>query len=87
MPAFLGVMADIMEQLKSEFSIPLLANYIQYFVIGHPFKAINFSICMAQVNALLYLAGFDPIYHEHLDFACFVYDYYRIEAIFKELVT
>lgn len=86
-PTFLGLMAEAMEQLKNGFSAQVLANYIHYFVVGHPCKAINFSICMAQVNVVLYLAGRQPIYHEHLDFACFVYDYDRIENIFVERVT
>lgn len=84
---FLGLMSEIMEGLKNGFSTKRLANYIQYFVIGHPFKAINFSICMAQVNTILYLAGRQPIYHRHLDFACFVYSYDRIEKIFEEMIN
>lgn len=86
-PAFLDVMAKVMESLKNTFSMELLANYIQYFVVCHPFKVINFSICMAQVNVVLYLAGRQPIYHKHLDFACFVYDYDRIEKIFEEMIN
>lgn len=80
-PIFLDAMANTMAALKQGFCAAALANHIQYFVVGHPFEKINFSICMAQVNVILRLNGFEPIYHEYLDFECFVYDYDRIEEI------
>ena len=80
-PVFLDTMANTMAALKQGFCAACLADYIQYFVVGHPFEKINFSICMAQVNVILRLNGFEPIYHEYLDFECFVYDYDRIEEI------
>ena len=81
-PFFLEAMADAMVTLSHGFCAATLANYIQYFVVGHPFERINFSICMAQVNAILDHYGYERIYHEYLDFECFVYDYDRIEKIF-----
>jgi len=60
-----------------------LVAYIQLFVIGHPFEKINFSICMAQVNAILWIKGFEPVYHGWLDFECFMYDYSRLAEIFR----
>jgi hypothetical protein len=62
-PVFLAEMEQVME----EFSLEKLANYIQYFVIGHPFQKVNFSICMAQVNVILSTVSLNP----YLDFACF----------------
>ncbi len=73
-PMFLTAMAETMSKLKDRFSVSALANYIQYFVVGHPFERVNFSVCMAQVNAVLWNYGYEPIYHEYLDFECFVYD-------------
>jgi len=83
-PAFLGCMADMMIVLRDGFFPDLLAYYIQYFVVGHPFERINFSICMAQVNAILWHYGFEPMRHGWFDFDCFVYDYGRVERKFNE---
>lgn len=85
-PVFLEEMAAAMTTLSQGFCARVLANYIQYFVIGHPFEKINFSICMAQANVILRLHGYKPIYHEYLDFNCFVYDYDRIEQIFASKI-
>ena len=81
-PVFLDEMATAMMSLSKEMSPTVLANYIQYFVVGHPFERINFSICMAQTNAILSHYGFEPLYHEWFDFECFVYDYDRLEEMF-----
>jgi len=80
--AFLSEMQDCMFVLRDTFCAELLANYIQYFVAGHPFERINFSICMAQVNAILYHYGWEPLHHEYFDFDCFAYDYGRLETKF-----
>jgi len=51
-----------------------LAHYIQLFICCHPFEKINNSICMLQVNILLKRKFNITIYHEWLDFECFVYN-------------
>ena len=38
---------------------------------------------MAQVNAILWYYGWEPMYHEYFDFDCFAYDYGRIENKFN----
>lgn len=72
---------------KRLLDLDVLVAYIQLFVIGHPFEKINFSICMAQVNAILYINGLEPIYHGWLDFECFMYDYDRLMEIFLAKVS
>ena len=85
---YVDVLGDIMRSLKDErdFSLELLANYIQTFIIGHPFERVNYSVCMSQVNALLYMKGFNPVYHGYFDFECFMYDHDRIEKNFIKMV-
>ncbi len=79
---YLTYMESAMASLRLRFCAGTLANYIQYFVVGHPFERINFSICMAQVNAILWHYGYEPLHHGWFDFECFVYDYDRIETSF-----
>jgi len=80
---YLAMMEMLMYSLRREkFNYRMLANYINLFVIGHPFERINFSICMAQVNAILSIWNCKTIYHGYLDFECFMYDYDKIEEIF-----
>lgn len=87
-PDFLWRMETIMETLRhAVFSAELLAEYIQLFVVGHPFEKVNYSICMAQVNAILDYYGYKPLLHQWFDFDCFVYDYDRIEEIFETRLT
>ena len=86
-PDFLWRMQTIMEGLRCMFSAELLAEYIQLFVVGHPFEKVNYSICMAQVNAILDYYGYKPLLHQWFDFDCFVYDYDRIEEIFETRLT
>jgi hypothetical protein len=80
---FLARMETVMETLRYTFSADLLAEYIQLFVVGHPFERVNYAVCMAQVNAVLYHYGYKPLLHGYFDFDCFIYDYDRIEKIFK----
>lgn len=82
LPYYLYTLDYLMGQLKEKFTLELLAEYIHIFVIAHPFEKINFSLCMAQVNALLSLNGYKPIYHGYLDFNCMLYNYSRIKNIF-----
>ena len=82
LPYYLYTLNCTMDKLKREITLELLAEYIQLFVIAHPFEKINFSICMSQINALLSLSGYKTIYHGYLDFNCFLYDYDKIENIF-----
>ena len=89
-PYYLCKLASRMGDLKqvvNHFDIlnkapKLLANYMNIFVIGHPFEKVNFSICMAQVNAILYMWGYETLYHEYMDFDCFLYDSDVIENNF-----
>lgn len=87
-PYYLGILAKLMNEMRwayfhqKELDLVNLANYMQLFVVGHPFKKINFSICMAQINAILYLNQYKYLYHEYMDFACFVYNYNIIEDMF-----
>lgn len=83
---YLHMLRSVMCGLKQGVSLSMLATYIQLFVIGHPFEKINYSICMAQVNAILYLKGYSTVFHGWLDFECFVYDYERIEKSFIKMV-
>lgn len=85
-PDFLYRMEIIMETLRFAFCADLLAEYIQCFVVGHPFERVNFSICMAQVNAILYHYGFKSLYHEWFDFDCFIYDHDCIEQKFTSRI-
>lgn len=87
--SYLATMDILMQKMQVNISldIRMLAAYIQLFVIGHPFEKINFSICMAQVNAILWLKGYEPIYHGWLDFECFMYDYKRIVEIFQATLS
>lgn len=82
LPVYLYNMDRVVGELRHEIKLEKLAEYIQLFVIGHPFYKVNFSICMAQVNTLLSLAGYSPIYHGYLDFNCFLYDYDMLKEIF-----
>lgn len=83
---YLFILKWAMVNLKRRVSLEQLARYIQLFVIGHPFEKINYSICMAQVNAILDWAGHKTVFHGWLDFECFVYDYDRIEKNFIKMV-
>ncbi len=85
-PSLLQTLGTMMDALWDEFSLVTLARYIHLFVITHPFNKVNFSLCMAQVNALLDVNGYNTIYHEYLDFKCFAYDGDVIEDIFKNMV-
>lgn len=81
---YLNLMSKLIENTRTSnaLNLKLLVNYIQLFVIGHPFEKINYSICMAQINAILHMKGFKTLYHEYLDFECFAYDYDVIEDKF-----
>jgi hypothetical protein len=79
-------MVTIMETLQVMFDSDLLAEYIQLFVVAHPFERVNYSICMAQANAILHHYGYVPILHGYFDFDCFIYDYDRIEKIFANMI-
>lgn len=83
---YLYMLKAVMRNLRHVVTLKELAAYIQLFVIGHPFEKVNYSICMAQVNAILDWAGYRPTYHGWLDFECFVYDYDRIEKNFIKMV-
>lgn len=69
------------------YHLHLLVNYMNVFVIAHPFEKVNFSICMAQVNAILYMWGYDTLYHEYMDFECFLYDSDVIEDNFVRRIA
>lgn len=86
-PDYIHLLDELMCGIRQEFNLKLLANYIQLFVVIHPFNKVNFSVCMAQVNALLDTHGYNIIYHEYLDFKCFMYDYDIIEKLFVDMVT
>jgi len=71
---------------NKEEALDLLGHYIQLFVIGHPFEKVNFSICMIQINTLLNLFFQKDIYHEYLDFKCFLLDTKVIIKEFKKMI-
>lgn len=73
-----------MNEIKQDNELTLLARYMQLFVIGHPFEKVNFSICMAQINAILYIRNCKTLYHEYMDFECFLYDTDVIEEKFMK---
>lgn len=80
---------DLLDRTMKEIRLPYgsnllvaLANYMQLFVVAHPFEKINFSICMAQINAILYMKGYETLYHGWMDFECFLYNYTDIEFKF-----
>ena len=52
---------------KKEF-LEQLADYYQYLICAHPFVRVNQSLFMNQINYLLYLRGFAPLYHGQIDF-------------------
>lgn len=81
---YLKLMNELMEGIRQSIELDLvaLANYMQLFVIGHPFEKVNFSVCMAQINAILYMKGYKTLYHEYMDFECFLYDHDVIENKF-----
>jgi len=76
-----------MESLKNRITLKTLAEYIQLFVIAHPFERINYSILMAQVNAMLVTKKCKPIHHGYLDFDCFIYSSDIIEKAFIQCVA
>ena len=80
---YLAQLAKLMDILRSEFDAKIMANYVQTFVVGHPFERVNYSVCMAQVNAMLWHYGYKTFFHGYFDFDCFMYDYPRIEKIFQ----
>lgn len=84
---YLARMETLMNRIRNNSSKPLdldvVVAYIQMFVVGHPFEKINFSVCMAQVNAMLYTNGLKPVYHGWFDFECFMYDYRKLVKIFR----
>jgi len=84
--SYLNKLSEYMDKLMKSKDLRLLANYMYLFVITHPFEKINFSLCMAQVNSILSQWNFVPIYHEYLDFQCFVYDSDKIEEEFLKKV-
>lgn len=61
----LGNKANIKKYLE------LLINYYQIGICIHPFKRINQSLFMAQLNYLLTLIGLKPVFHGNLDYAAF----------------
>ncbi len=85
-PDFLARMEKVMGLLRHDFDPVWLAEYIQLFVVGHPFERVNYSICMAQVNLILYRYGFEPIRHGYFDFECFIHDFGCIERKFNNLL-
>lgn len=87
MSRLMNNLMDSFRQSPDELNPVTLANYMQLFVVGHPFEKINFSICMAQVNAILYMRGYKTLYHEFMDFECFLYDYDVIENKFVKQVN
>jgi len=66
--------------------INLLGHYIHLFVIGHPFEKVNFSLCMMQVNHILDKTLGKSVYHEYLDFKCFMNDTNTIIDEFSQMV-
>ena len=76
------ILGMLMGKLETKFDPVLLADYMHVFVVTHPFEKVNFSICMAQVNAILDMNGYETLYHEYMDFACFLYDSDIIEKMF-----
>ena len=82
-PDFVWNLAQIMDVLRETFCPALVANYIQLFVVGHPFERVNYSICMAQVNCILDHYGFETLRHEWFDFDCFIYDHDRCARMFE----
>ena len=80
-PRNVGILDMLMDRTQ-EFDPVLLADYMHVFVVTHPFERVNFSICMAQVNAILDMNGYETLYHEYMDFACFLYDSDIIEKMF-----
>lgn len=82
---YLHLLGRLMDEIRLPHGSNLLvalANYMQLFVVGHPFEKINFSICMAQINTILYMKGYKTLYHRWMDFECFLYDYTDIESKF-----
>lgn len=98
---YLIPMARIMRKLKSYIRayhgstvkhiyeiqiLKLLGQYIHLFIVGHPFEKVNFSLCMMQVNYILNRTIGKSIYHEFLDFKCFMNDTDTIINEFKSMV-
>ncbi len=81
-PHYVYALSGLMSYMKRSNSPVLLANYMHLFIITHPFERVNFSVCMAQVNAILDMNGYETLYHEYIDFACFLYDSDIIEKMF-----
>ncbi len=79
---YIEQLSTLMDDLKRDLDPVLLAGYMHLFIIAHPFEKVNFSICMAQVNAILDMNGYETLYHEYMDFACFLYDSDIIEKMF-----
>jgi hypothetical protein len=79
---YVELMEVLMLRLKQGVCLTTLANYMNLFVIGHPFERINYSICMAQINAVLWLNGYEPMLHDYMDFKCFLFDSDIIEKHF-----
>jgi hypothetical protein len=81
-PDYVAWLEQCMAFLRTGYSLDWLVDYIQTFVVGHPFERVNYSLCMAQVNAILDYYGQPTMYHGYFDFDCFIYDFDRVREIF-----
>jgi len=63
-----------------------LAEYLQLGVVAHPFKRVNFSMLMGQVNYILKLHGFNGISHGLLDYAGLINDTVSFKKLFIQAV-
>lgn len=64
----------------------LLANYYQLGIVLHIFPRINQSMLMAQINYLLIMFNYKPIFHGNLDYMAFFSPTEWFQILFKEYV-
>jgi len=90
---YVGRMKEIMVEIKNVERggetgrlLSLLSYYLRLGVSAHPFKRINFSLLMGQVNYILEFHGLKGISHRNLDYLALIMNSDAYEKVFVKHV-